>query len=379
MRKLFYLTLFCLAATGLTLPGPTHAKTLKIASLSPLTGPYAADGNDIVNGVKTAITVIQAQGGLPGISEIKLFPQDSSCDPRQAVAAANKILNLGVTAVIGAYCSSSTIPASETLDEDSIIMITPASTNEKVTERGLKYMFRMCGRDDDQSIVAVKFMTDYLKAKTLFIVDDKTTYSQGLADNVEKVAIAQGIKVIKHDHVNQGDKDFSAVLTKIKQAKPDVFYMSLQNSSTGSLMAIQAKRFGIKAKIIAQDAVYHPQFIKIAKQAAEGVFLTFGYIDKNSPAYQEFYKPYKAKYGEPGAYSGYAYDSAMALFKAIKACNGDLDPNKIRAALLKLDYPGATKHIKFKPNGDSGSNYIVRQVKNGQFVNFWNPATGQLY
>ena len=106
-------------------------------------------------------------------------------------------------------------------------MLTPASTSEKVTERGLPYMFRVCGRDDDQSVAALKFIKDVLGAKTIFIVDDKTTYSQGLADNVEKLAKKDGIKVIEHDHVNQGDKDFSAVLTKIKEAGPDVLYMAL--------------------------------------------------------------------------------------------------------------------------------------------------------
>ena len=123
-----------------------YAKTLKIGSMGPLTGPYAADGNDIKNGVLTAIEVFDEAGGIPRYDKIELYPQDTACDPKQAVASANKLINIGVVGVVGAYCSSSTIPASETLDEEDIIMLTPASTNEKVTERGLPYMFRMCGR-----------------------------------------------------------------------------------------------------------------------------------------------------------------------------------------------------------------------------------------
>jgi len=351
------------------------AAGIKIGSLSPLTGQYAADGNDIKNGVLAAIEVMNPEMGPLG--PVTLQAEDDACDPRQAVAAANKLINEKVTAVIGAYCSSATIPASEPLIAAKIFMITPASTNEKVTERGMPYMFRTCGRDDDQSKAAVKFMTDHLKAKGVYIVDDKTTYSQGLADNVEKLATAAGLKVLGHEHVNQGDKDFSAVLTKVKAAKPDVFYVSLQNSASAAPMLIQIARMGIKTKILAQDAVYHPQLMELAKKDAEGVFLTFGYTDKETPAYKKFAEAYK-KFGEPGAYSAYAYDSATAYLKAVKAA-GSTDPEKVKAELMKLEFDGASKKMKYKENGDSGSNYVIQVVKDGKFDNFWNPENGQLY
>lgn len=140
-------------------PAPAAAAdVLKLGTLSPLTGPYAADGNDIANGARAAVEVIKDQGGIPGFKDIVVQAEDSICDPRQAVAAANKLINEKVVAVVGAYCSSATIPASEALAEVKIVMITPASTNEKVTERGLKYMFRTCGRDDDQSKAAISFI-----------------------------------------------------------------------------------------------------------------------------------------------------------------------------------------------------------------------------
>ena len=376
-RKIITLTVIALIL-GPFMLGAATAKTLKIGTMSPLTGPYAADGNDIANGAKTAVEVIEAEGGIPGYDKIEVFPQDTACDPRQAVAAANKLINEGVVGVVGAYCSSATIPASETLAEEDIPMLTPASTNEKVTERGLPYMFRMCGRDDDQSKIAGAFIQKYLKAKTIYIVDDKTTYSQGLADGVKKQCDQMGVKVLSHDHVNQGDKDFSAVLTKIKQADPDVLYMSLQNSATGSLMAIQAKRMGLKCQVLAQDAVYHPQFITIAKEAAEGTYLTFGFTDKNTDAYKKYLGKYEAKYGKPGAYSGYAYDAAYVLLTAIKKA-GSTDPAKIKAEIMKMNFQGASKFIKFMPNGDSGSDYVIWKVENGEFKNYWNPTTGQLF
>lgn len=351
------------------------AETLKIGMMGPLTGPYAADGNDIANGARVAIEVIKEEGGIPGFDEIELLPQDTACDPKQAVAAANNLINDEVVGVVGAYCSSSTIPASETLAEEDILMLTPASTNEKVTDRGLPYMFRVCGRDDDQAPAAVKFMKEALGAKTVYIVDDKTTYSQGLADGVEKVSKEMGLQVLAHEHVNQGDKDFSAVLTKAKAANADVFYMSLQNHSTGSLMAIQAKRTNLGSKILSQDAMFHPNFINVAKEAAEGVYVTFGYTDPTTPAYKKFADKFSAEYGKIGAYAIYAYDAATVLLNGIKE-SGSVEPAKIKEAIMKMDFQGASKRIKFNEKGDSGSSYIAFKIEGGEYKPYWNPETG---
>ncbi len=377
MRKKVLIALVLGLALVPFVMGTATAKTLKIGSMSPLTGPYAADGNDIKNGVLTAIEVMMDAGGIPGYDKIELFPQDTACDPKQAVAAANKLINLEVAGVIGAYCSSSTIPASETLDEEDIIMITPASTNEKVTDRGLDYMFRMCGRDDDQAPAAVKFLKEALGGKSIFIIDDKTTYSQGLADGVEKNCKAMGVKVIGRDHVNQGDKDFSAILTMAKRENADILYMSLQNHSTGSLMAIQAKRIGLKSQILSQDAMFHPNFIKVAKAAAEGVYVTYGYTDKTTPEYKAYEKRFTAKYGEIGAYGTYAFDAATVLLKAIKSA-GSTDSKKVKAEIMKQDFQGASKHVKFRPNGDSGSSYIGFKIDNGDYRPYWTPEEGIL-
>lgn len=372
-RILFMACVLTLVSTA------AFAGTLKLGSMGPLTGPYAADGNDIANGVRVAIEVFKEQGGIKGFDDITLTPGDTVCDPRQAVAAANKLINDEVTAVIGAYCSSSTIPSSETLAEEDIFMLTPASTHPDVTSRGLTNMFRTCGRDDHQAPAAVKFMNEVAGYKSVYIVDDKTTYSQGIADGVAASAKAAGMKVLGHDHINQGDKDFSAILTKVKAANPDVFYISLQNSSTGALMVIQAKRMGIKAALMGQDAVYHPQIIEIAKGDVEGMFCTFGDIDKKAPAFIDFMTKYEAMFGQaPGAYSAYAYDSALAYLKAVKAA-GSTDFEAVRAALMKTDFVGASKLLKYQENGDSGSNYTVYIIKDGKFQPYWNSLTGKKF
>lgn len=359
------------------LAGGVYAKTLKIGSMSPLTGPYSSNGTDIKNGALTAIGVMMEQGGIPGYNKIELVPQDTACIPRQAVAAANKLINEEVTGVVGAYCSSSTIPASEILDEEDIIMITPASTNEMVTDRGLAYMFRMAGRDDDQAPAAARFIKEELKAKTLFIVDDKTTYSQGLADGVEMSAKEMGIDVVAHEHVNQCDEDFSAILTLAKKSNADVYYMSLQGFSPAATMTLQAKRLGLKSQIVTNDAVFQPRYMEVAKEATEGVYLTYEYTDPATPEYKAFADRYVPEYGKIAAYATYAYDSAMAYMKAVKAA-GTTDPAKVKAELMKLDYQGVSKHIKFNRKGDSESSYIAFKVVDGTFVPYWDPAKGLL-
>jgi branched-chain amino acid transport system substrate-binding protein len=368
-----------LLALALTLGvSAAHAAPLKIGVLAPISGSSAADGNDIVKGVKTAVEVIKAEGGIPGYDGIEVEVQDGACDPRQAVAAANKLANMKVGGVIGEYCSSATIPASEVLNEEKITMITPASTNPKVTQRGFKYMYRMCGLDIHQSAAAGKFMKDQLKAKTVFIVDDKTTYSQHLAEFVAEEAKKAGITVAAHEHVNEGDMDYSAVLTKVKAANPDVFYMSLQNSSSGIRMIKQLRQMGIKAAVLSQDAVYHPNFIKEAPEQSQGVFFTFGYADKNAPVYKKFLEKYVAMHGEPGAYSAYAFDSAYALLSAIKAAKST-DAEKVRAEMMKMNTQGASKVIKFQDNGDSGSNYVIYKVEGDKYKEYYNPDTGKLF
>lgn len=358
-------------------PCLASAKSLKIGSLSPLTGQYAADGTDIRKGVETAIAVWEAKGGVPGFDKIEYYPQDSGCDGKQAVSAANKLVNLGVVGVVGAYCSSATIPSSVVLNDAKVIMLTPASTNEKVTSRGFKYMFRACGRDDDQAKLVVKFLTQGLGVKKIAIIDDKTTYTAGLAENIKKFGKGK-LDVVAHEHINQGDKDFSGVLTKIKATNPEVIYFSTYNPE-GNLIVIQAKRLGIKAKMMSNDAVYHPNFLKIAKASGEGTFFTFGLPpDKSVPEVAKFLDIYTKKYGKPGSYSSYAFDAANVLLAAV-AKVGAGDPDKLAAAIRATNMQGASKVMKFDDKGDSGSNYVVLTVKDNKFVPYWNPVTGKKY
>jgi len=377
MKKVGVLVL-CLALV-LGLSSLALGKTLIIGTMSPLTGPYAQDGTDILQGVKTAVAEWVAAGGVPGFDKIEVIPGDSACDGGKATMTANKLINSGVNAVIGAYCSSATIPASVPIHDANIIQITPASSNEKITERGYKQIFRMCPRDDAQAWSTVKFLEESLKAKTLALIDDRQTYTVGLTTNITKLCEKNGkVKIVALEHITPGDKDFTAVLTKLKKLNPDVIYMSVYQPE-GSLMVRQIQSLGITAKLITEDAVYHPKFLEVGGPATEGCYLTFA----NPPETAErtnFEKKYKEmwKAEKVGSYGYYAYDATQVLFGAIKKC-GSAETTKVAETIRGNQWKGSTGGIEFDEKGDRKIAHIVWVVKKGQYVRYWDPMTGKYF
>jgi branched-chain amino acid transport system substrate-binding protein len=354
------------------------AKTLKIGTLSPLTGPYAQDGTDILQGVKTAVAVFKKTSGIPWYDKIEVVPGDSACDGGKATMAANKLINSGVSGVVGAYCSSATIPASVPLNQANIVQITPASTHTDVTGRGFKQIFRMPPRDDVQAWSTVKFLEDGLKIKTLALIDDRQTYTVGLTENITRFAKHNNkIKIVALEHITPGDKDFTAVLTKLKRLNPDVIYMSVYQPE-GSLMVRQAKALGIKAKMLSEDAVFHPKFIEVGGKAAEGTFLTFAKAPETQER-KDFEKTYKKMWNVKtiGSYGYYAYDAAMILLETVK--KSGTDTNKMVDTLRNTTWKGVTGEIKFDEKGDRKLAHIIWLVKDGKFVPYWDPLTEKYF
>ncbi|MDH3565970.1 MAG: branched-chain amino acid ABC transporter substrate-binding protein [Desulfobacteraceae bacterium] len=359
--------------------GLAVAKTLKIGTLSPLTGPYAQDGTDILQGAKTAVAVFEKAGGVPGYDKIELIPGDSACDGGKATMAANKLINSGVSGVVGAYCSSATIPASVPLNEANIVQITPASTHTDVTGRGFKQIFRMPPRDDVQAWSTVKFLEDGLKIKTLALIDDRQTYTVGLTENITKFAKEKNkIEIVALEHITPADKDFTAVLTNLKRLNPDVIYMSVYQPE-GSLMVRQAKALGLKSKILTEDAVYHPKFIEVGGKAAEGTFLTFAKAPETQER-KDFESTYKKMWNVEtiGSYGYYAYDAAMILLEAIKKA-GSTDTAKVVDTLRNNTWNGVTGEINFDEKGDRKLAHIIWIVKDGKFVPYWDPLTEKYF
>lgn len=375
MKKIavFAVCLIFIAALG----GPAVAETLKIGTLSPLTGPYAQDGTDILQGVKTAVA--QAKGKIKGFDEIEVVPGDSACDGGKATMAANKLINSGVNAVVGAYCSSATIPASVPLNEANIVQITPASSNEKVTDRGFKQIFRLCPRDDAQAWSTVKFFEDCIKIKTVALIDDRQTYTVGLTENISKMLAKNGkVKVVALEHITPGDKDFTAVLTKIKMANPDLIYMSVYQPE-GSLMIRQIKSLGITAKTMSEDAVFHPKFLEVGGAATEGTYMTFAKAPESDER-KNFEAAYKKmwKADSIGSYGYYAFDAANVILGAINKC-GSVDTAKLAETIRGNVWTGATGEIKFDAKGDRLIAHIIWIVKGNKFVPYWNPMDGKYF
>jgi branched-chain amino acid transport system substrate-binding protein len=375
MKRISILALSAAVAIGFS--GMAYSKTIKIGTLSPLTGPYAQDGTDILQGVKTAVAVFEKTGGVPGFDKIEVLPGDSACDGGKATLAANKLINSEVHGVVGAYCSSATIPASVPLNEANIVQITPASTHTDVTARGYKQIFRMPPRDDVQAWSTVKFLEDGLKIKTLALIDDRQTYTVGLTENITKyVNENKKIEIVAHEHITPADKDFTAVLTKLKKISPDVIYMSVYQPE-GSLMVRQAKSLGLTSKLMSEDAVYHPKFLEVGGEAAEGTYLTFAKAPETQER-KDFEATYKKmwKVDTVGSYGYYAYDAAMILLGAIKKAN-TTETDKLVDTLRSNTWSGVTGEIKFDEKGDRKLAHVIWIVKEGKFVPYWDPLTGQ--
>jgi branched-chain amino acid transport system substrate-binding protein len=358
MRKALLVTLVFALALGLECT--SKPKVIKLGVAGPMTGDQAKMGMDLMHGVTLAVEEWNAKGGVLG-AKIEIVNGDDRRDPKEANSVAQKLVNDGVVAVIGHFNSSCSIPASQIYHENKVPQISPASTNPQLTQQGFGSVFRTCGRDDQQGSVGAKYVLQILKKKRIAVLHDKTTYGQGLADEFKK-ALGDSAQVVIYEGLIQGDKDFKAVLTKVKQAKPEVVYFGGIYPEAG-LLVRQMKDLGIKADFMAGDGVIDPEFLKIAGDAALGSYLSFGPSVKELPTAKRFIEAHQAKYGEIGPYSVYSYDAANIILSALQAA-GKLDGDKVAEEIHKIKYDGAIGTIQFDPKGDVlKAPYIFWQVQ----------------
>jgi branched-chain amino acid transport system substrate-binding protein len=345
-------------------------EVIKIGIAGPMTGPQAKMGTDFRNGVTIAIEEWNEKGGVLG-KKVEIIVGDDQADPKQAVAVANKMVNEGVIGIIGHFNSSCSIPASDVYNRAGIPMITPASTNPQLTERGYRGVFRVCGRDDQQGMVAAQFVLNKLMAKKIAIIHDKTTYGQGLADEFKKNLA--NIEVVYYGGITQGDKDFKTVLTSIKTKNPDLIYFGGIYPEAG-LLVRQAREIGLNVPFMSGDGTIDPKFIEIAgKEAAEGTFLTFGPDPKNIPTAKNFIDKYNSRFGEIGPYSIYAYEATNILLTAIKDAE-TTDGKTIIEKLHTMEFSGSLGTIRFTEKGDVAvAPYVIWVTKDGKFSEYWKP------
>ena len=357
--------LFCAAlllAAGCT---SQDRNVVRIGAAGPMTGDQSKMGIDLRNGAELAVAEWNEKGGVLG-KKIELIAGDAQADPKQAVSIANKFVNQKVTAVVGHWNSNCSINASPYYNTANIVAISPASTNPRLTRQGFKTIFRVCGTDDQQGGVAAEFVLKNLKPKRIAIVHDKTTYGQGLADFFKK-AIEGKVPVVYYDGIQTKDPDYKAVLTAINEKKPDVYFFGGVYPEAGRLVR-QAKEVGMTIPMVTGDGVYDPTFMSIAGKAAEGTYVTFGKDPSGLPTNKAFNDRYRAKYGEPGPYSIYAYDATNIILASIKA-TGSTDGLTLAGHISKSSFPGAFGEISFDQYGDvTRAPYVVWLVKNGTFV-----------
>jgi branched-chain amino acid transport system substrate-binding protein len=346
-------------ALGLGLAFSSAASAqIKIGVAGPITGPNAAFGAQLKNGAEQAVADINAAGGING-QKVELIVGDDVCDPKQGVSVANKFAAEGVKMVVGHFCSGVSIPASQVYEEAGIVQISPASTNPTYTERGMWNTFRTCGRDDQQGGVAGTYLADKFKGKKVAVIHDKTPYGKGLADETQKTMNSKGLKEVVYEGVNTGEKDYSALVSKLKQAGVDVVYFGGLHTEAG-LIIRQMRDQGLQAPMMSGDGIVSAEFTSIAGPGAEGTLMTFAPDPRKNPAAQEVVKKFRAKNYEPEAYTLYSYAAAQVLAEAAKQANST-DGKKVADA-IKAGKPFKTVigDLTFDKKGDiTRPDYVV--------------------
>ena len=349
-------------------PAAKPVIVVKLGHVAPMTGPQAHLGKDNESGARLAIEELNAQGLEIGGAKVsfELLGEDDQADPKQGSIVAQKLVDAKVAGVIGHLNSGTTIPASKLYSDAGIPQISGSATNPKYTQQGFKTAFRVMANDVQQGKALGEFAAKQ-GVKTVAVVDDRTAYGQGLADEFKKAAEAAGIKVVATEYTNDKATDFKAILTKIKSTKPDlVFYGGMD--AQGGPMAKQMKELGIKAKFLGGDGVCTPEFMKLGGEATEGNFCSLPGMPLEKLAKgPEFKDKFTKKFGmEIQLYAPYVYDAVMVMADSMKRADS-VDPAKYLPAVGQTKYDGVTATIAFDEFGDlKGGAISMYQYKGGK-------------
>jgi len=344
-------------------------KTIKIGQVAPLTGPQAHLGKDNDNGARLALEELNAQGVTIGGAKVKfeLVSEDDQADPKTGTIVAQKLVDAKVAGVIGHLNSGTSIPASDIYNKAGIPQISPSATAVKYTASGYKTTFRLMANDAQQGKVLGEYAVR-LGAKKIAVIDDRTAYGQGLADEFEKAAKTAGATIVGREYTSDRSTDFRAILTNIKGKQPDLVFFGGMDSQAGP-MAAQMKSLAIKARLLGGDGAQSVEFIKLAGRAAEGSIASSpGLPLDKMPGGKGFTDRFTAKYGQIQIYAPYAYDATMTLVEAMQKANST-EPSKYLPELAKISRQGVTGPIAFDEKGDLKSGPItLYEVKAGKWV-----------
>jgi branched-chain amino acid transport system substrate-binding protein len=358
--------IFAALIVGIMLAGVPARADILIGVAGPMTGSNAAFGEQFRRGAEKAVADLNAKGGVLG-QRLRLLIGDDACDPKQAVSAANDLASRGVVFVAGHYCSSSSIPASDVYAESGIVQITPASTATELTERKLSNVFRVCGRNDDQGVVAAAYAVEHFRGKRIAIVDDKSTFGKGVADQFRKSLNARGIKEVMNDAIVAGEKDYSPLVTKLKQAGADLVYFGGYHPEAG-LIVRQMRAQNVKTILMGADSMVTDEFWSITGPAGEGTLLTFGPDPRLNPANAGLVQYFRKERYEPEAYTLYTY-AAVQVWAQAATIARSTDMAKVSAALKANMFDTVKGRIGFTPKGDvTGAGYVMYVWRNGKYA-----------
>jgi branched-chain amino acid transport system substrate-binding protein len=345
---------------------PAMADDIVVGAAGPMTGGQATFGRQMRDGAEQAVADINAAGGVLG-RKLRLEIGDDACDPKQARSVAEKLSGMGVAVAVGHYCSSSSIPASDAYVDGNVLQITPASTNPLFTDRSLWNTFRTCGRDDQQGGFAAGYLAKNFKDKNIAIINDKTTYGKGLADEVKKALNAAGVKEKLYESYNQGDKDFTALVSKLKRDNIDIVYDGGYHQEAG-LIVRQMRDQGLKTILMAGDALATREFSSITGPAGEGVLITFPPDPRKRPGAVAVVKKFKDKGIDPEGYVLYTY-AAYQIWAQAAAKAGTIDPQKVAATMRAGTWDTVLGPISFDKKGDitTGGWAVYRWDKDGNY------------
>jgi branched-chain amino acid transport system substrate-binding protein len=342
---------------SLALSAPALAQDITVAVAGPMTGGESAFGRQMKNGAEMAVADLNAAGGLLG-KKLALDVEDDACDPKQARSVAEKIGSAKIPFVAGHYCSSSSIPASEAYADGNVLQITPASTATKFTDGNLWNVARVCGRDDQQGPAAAAYIAKAFAGKNVAILNDKTSYGKGLADETKKALNAAGFTEKMFESYNKGDKDFNAIVSRLKRDNIDLVYVGGYHQEAGLILR-QMRDQGLKTILMAGDALNDKEFASITGPDAEGTLFTFGPDPRNNPAAKAIVEEFKAKNIDPEGYTLYTY-AAMQVWSQAVTKAGSTDAKKVMDKIKAGAWDTVIGNLSFDAKGDIKQNtYVV--------------------
>ena len=333
----------------IALSSAAFAQDITVAVAGPMTGSESAIGREMRNGAEMAVVDINKAGGVLG-KKLALDVEDDACDPKQARSVAEKIANSKIPFVAGHYCSASSIPASEAYADGNVLQISPGSTNPLFTERKLWNVARVCGRDDQQGLVAAQYIAKNFQGKNIAILNDKTTYGKGLADEMKKALNKAGVTEKMYESYNKGDKDFNAIVSRLKRDNIDLVYVGGYYQEAGLILR-QMRDQGLKTVMMSGDTITDVAFASITGPAAEGTLFTFGPDPRKKPTAKAIVERFKAENIDPEGYTLYSYAALQVWSEAAKKV-GTTDPKKVMAAIKGGKWDTVLGPLEFDAKGD---------------------------